>query len=379
MFRCDHVGSPVRFRTRTGIFPGLPFTGTLDRGRRVEWWDGETLISYSATADDVAKVRFSMSPLGETVYSFRTLASPSRRSQHQPWVDDILGRLKGVDLRPLRAVIPATGYVPDFLTPAPSGAPASVETELEVVRATEPAHFVDEVAWMLGDTGTPSAWRREAAPLHRRMLDEPEKAIEQITQLLRIYWKLALEPYWQRLYGGLVSDVRSRMRLMENSGAASVFSALNERIGWRDDRLTVRSTYNFEETLGGKGIVLVPSVFCGPDVLTMLPPLQSMIVYPRPGAADIWHHDGQDRRSSLAALLGGVRAAVLEALVMPSSTGELAAQVDVTPGAISQHVSVLRGCDLVTSHRSGQRVIHSLTETGEALVRGAVSTGARSL
>ncbi|MGW1406735.1 DUF5937 family protein [Streptomyces sp. NPDC002403] len=337
------------------------------------------MISYSATADDVAKVRFSMSPLGETVYSFRTLASPSRRSQHQPWVDDILGRLKGVDLRLLRAVIPATGYVPDFLTPAPAGSPGDVESELEAVRATEPAHFVDEVAWMLGDTGTPAGWRREAASLHRKMLDEPEKAIEQITQLLRVYWKLALEPYWQRLYGGLVSDVRSRMRLMENAGAASVFSALNERIGWRDDRLSVRSAYQFEETLGGQGIVLVPSVFCGPEVLTMLPPLQPMIVYPRPGAADIWHHDGQDRHSSLAALLGGVRASVLEALLMPASTGELAAQVDVTPGAISQHVSVLRGCDLVTSHRSGQRVIHSLTETGEALVRGAVSTGARSL
>ncbi|MFD0339552.1 ArsR family transcriptional regulator [Streptomyces sp. NPDC127117] len=335
------------------------------------------MISYSATADDVAKVRFSMSPLGETVYSFRTLASPSRRSQHQPWVDDILGRLKAVDLRPLRAVIPATGYVPDFLTPAPTGTPASVDVELEMVRATRPAHFVDEVAWMLGDTRTPATWRREAAPLHRKMLDEPEKAIEQITQMLRVYWQLALEPYWQRLYGGLVSDVRSRMRLMENSGAASVFSALNERISWHDDRLTVRSAYEFEETLGGQGIVLAPSVFCGPDVLTMLPPLQSMIVYPKPGAADIWHHDAQDRSSSLAALLGGVRAAVLEALVLPSSTGELAAQVDVTPGAISQHVSVLRGCDLVTSHRAGRRVIHSLTETGEALVRGAVSSGFR--
>lgn len=68
---------------------------------------------------------------------------------------------------------------------------------------------------------------------------------------------------------------------------------------------------------------------------------------------------------------GTVRAAVLEALVTPASTGELAAKVDVTPGAISQHVSVLRGCDLVTSHRSGRRVFHSLTETGEALVRGA--------
>ncbi|WP_338778186.1 metalloregulator ArsR/SmtB family transcription factor [Streptomyces sp. DG1A-41] len=299
------------------------------------------------------------------------LASPERRRQHQPWVDDVLHRLKGLDLRPLRAVIPPAGYVPDFLTPPPTSTPSSFENELEVVRATHPSQFVDELAWTVGDTGTPLAWRREMAPLHQQMLDEPEKAVRQITQLLRAYWRLALEPSWHKLHGGLVSDIRSRMRVMESSGAASVFSTLNERIGWHDDRLTVRSSYTYEETLGGQGIVLVPSVFCGPDVLTMLPPLQSMVVYPRPAVADIWRHHGEDRPSPLRALLGGVRAAVLEALVTPASTGELAAKVDVTPGAISQHVSVLRGCDLVTSHRSGRRVFHSLTETGEALVRGA--------
>ncbi|MFF9203237.1 DUF5937 family protein [Streptomyces sp. NPDC014986] len=312
-----------------------------------------------------------MSPLGETVYSFRMLASPERRRQHQPWVDDVLHRLKDLRLHPLRAVIPPTGYVPDFLTPAPTGTPSSIEDELEAVRATRPAHFVDEVAWLVGDTGTPAAWRREAAPLHQRMLDQPEKALKQITQLLRTYWKVALEPYWQRLHGGLASDIRSRMRVMQSSGAASVFSTLNERIGWHDDRLTVRSSYAFEETLGGQGIVLVPSVFCGPEVLTMLPPLQPMVVYPRPGVVDLWRHHGEERPSPLKALLGGVRAEVLEALVTPASTGDLAVRIAVTPGAISQHISVLRSCDLITSHRSGQRVIHSLTETGEALVRGA--------
>ena len=333
------------------------------------------MISYAATADDVAKVRFSMSPLGETVYSFRMLASPERRKQNQPWVEDIRGRLKGVDLRPLRAVIPPTGYVPDFLTPPPAvarqGADSGIDRELEAVRATSPTHFVDEVAWMAGDTGTPAAWRQEAAKLHRRMLAEPEKAIRHLTELLRTYWELGLAPYWRRMHAGLQSDIRDRMRVMENSGAASVFSSLNGRIGWQDDRLTVRSAYTFDETLGGQGIVLVPSVFCGPEVLTMLPPLQSMIVYPRPEVAAIWQSHGQERPSPLAALLGNVRAAVVEALAMPASTTELAAEIDVTPGAISQHLAVLRGCDLVTSHRAGRRVIHSLTETGEALIRGA--------
>ncbi|MCZ7460346.1 DUF5937 family protein [Streptomyces sp. WMMC940] len=332
---------------------------------------GAVLISYGVTVRDVARVRFSVSPLGETVYSFRMLATPERRRQHQPWVDDVRLKLRGVDLRPLRSVIPPTGYVPDFLTPAPTATHSGIDGELEAVRATSPEHFVDEVAWMAGDQGTPATWRQEAEPLHRRMLAEPEKAIAQLTELLRTYWTLALEPHWRRMHGGLQSDIRARMRVMESAGSASVVSSLHERIAWQDNQLTVRSAYTFHETLGGQGIVLVPSIFCGPEVLTMLPPLQSMIVYPRPGVADLWQNHGQNLTSPLAALLGSVRAAVVVALAVPASTSELAAEIDVTPGAISQHLAVLRGCSLVTSHRAGRRVIHSLTETGEELVRGA--------
>lgn len=271
-----------------------------------------------------------------------------------------------------------TGYIPDFLTPAPTATLSGIDGELEAVRATSPEDFVDEVAWMAGDQGTPAAWRQEAALLHRRMLAEPEKAVAQLTELLFTYWKLAIEPHWRRMHGVLQSDIRARMRVVESAGSASVFSSLHERIGWRDNQLTIRSSYTFHEALGGQGIILVPSIFCGPEVLTMLPPLQSMIVYPRPGVTDLWQNHGQSLTSPLAALLGSVRAAVLVALAVPVSTGELAAEIDVTPGAISQHLAVLRGCSLVTSQRAGRRVIHSLTETGEELVRGAGHSPGRS-
>ncbi|MFJ5533141.1 DUF5937 family protein [Streptomyces sp. NPDC093261] len=335
---------------------------------------GETVIRFSATADDIARVRFSLSALGETVCSIRMLASPERRKRHQPWADDVRARLRTVDLLPLRAVIPPTGYVPDFLTPPPDGSRCrSITEELEMVRSTPSEHFVAEVSWMAADPGTPAAWRQEAAPLHRQMLARPGQAIARITEQLHTYWSLALEPHWRRLHSGLQSDIRSRMQVVESSGAAPVFSSLHPRIAWSDQKLTVRSAYDYQESLGGQGIVLVPSVFCWPEVLSMVPPQQSMIVYPRPGVAELWSRQTPDQPSPLAALLGGVRAAVLEALLVPASTGDLAAAIDVTPGAISQHIAVLRDCDLVMSRRHGRRVIHSLTETGEALLRGAVA------
>ncbi|MEU2622611.1 DUF5937 family protein [Streptomyces sp. NPDC007157] len=334
------------------------------------------MIRFSATVDDIARVRFSPSPLGEAVYSIRMLASAERRRRHQPWVDDVRAKLRTLDLLPLRALIPPTGYVPDFLTPPPDGSgPRRITEELEMVRATPSEHFVAEVSWMAADPGTPVTWRQEAASLHRQMLAQPAQAIARITEQLQTYWDLALEPHWRRLHGGLQSDIRSRMQVIESSGAAPVFSSLHPRIAWRDQELTVRSAYDYQKDLGGRGIVLVPSVFCGPEVLTMTPPQQSMIVYPRPGVEELWHRYATDQPSPLAALLGGVRSAVLEALLVPASTGDLAEAINVTPGAISQHVAVLRECDLVTSRRHGRRVIHSLTETGEALVRGAVAPG----
>jgi len=336
------------------------------------------VIGYKATAEDVARVRFSTSPLGETVHSFRMLFSSARSRQHLPWVNYARAKAKGVDLRPLRAVVPPVGYIPDFLTPAPpsTAVPPRFAEELEVVRSTDPEHFVDEVAWMVADTRIPSPWRSEFGYLHQQMLDDPVQAVKVLTELLDTYWRLVLEPHWRRMYGGLRLDIRTRMRVMESSGAASVFSTLNNRVSWEDDRLTVRSDYAFEADLGGQGLVLMPSIFCGPEVLTMLPPLQSMIVYPRPGAADFWNQP-TDQPSPLASLLGGVRASVVEALVVPASTGELASEISVTPGAISQHIGVLRDCDLVTSQRAGRRVVHSLTETGEALVRGVGMLGSK--
>ena len=106
----------------------------------------------------------------------------------------------------------------------------------------------------------------------------------------------------------------------------------------------------------------------------MLPPLQPMVVYPKQ-ADRLWDPENARNPSPLAALLGSVRAGVLETLVTPSSTTDLAGRLGVTPGAVSQHLGVLRGCDLVIARRVGRRVIYSHTATGEALVLASATQG----
>ena len=130
--------------------------------------------------------------------------------------------------------------------------------------------------------------------------------------------------------------------------------------------MLVNSSYEFQVDLGGQGIVLVPSAFGGGQVLTMLPPLQPMIIYPRllANRPDARAHGGD----ALAALIGPVRAAVLRAAERPTSTSDIATLIGVSPSAVSQHAAVLRGCGLLTSRREGKRVLHFSTPTGDLVL-----------
>jgi len=53
----------------------------------------------------------------------------------------------------------------------------------------------------------------------------------------------------------------------------------------------------------------------------------------------------------------------------PRSTTELARALDLSPGSVSQHLSVLRDAGLVHGHRVGRAVLYLRSPTGESLVQ----------
>ena len=69
-----------------------------------------------------------------------------------------------------------------------------------------------------------------------------------------------------------------------------------------------------------------------------------------------------------AQLLGTVRARLLSALRSPATTTSLARALGVTPGAVSQHLSVLYRGGLVERTRSGRAVLYQATDLGRALL-----------
>jgi DNA-binding transcriptional ArsR family regulator len=84
---------------------------------------------------------------------------------------------------------------------------------------------------------------------------------------------------------------------------------------------------------------------------------------------------GEADRQALPTLLGHTRARVLAALGHTATTGELARLLRVSPASASQHVHALAAADLVRSHRTGNRVLHSLAPLGTALHRGRLPGG----
>ncbi|MGI8334123.1 DUF5937 family protein [Actinomadura scrupuli] len=329
------------------------------------------MIEFIFTPDDVARVRFAYSPLGELAYSVRVLADPSRHALHLPWVRAVRPRLRGLDIAPLLALIPPQGYMPDFLTPPPETPLPDFAAELEVVRATAPDQLVEEVRWVDGDQVVPERIRRAYAQVRRELVADPERSIALLADLLAAYWDLALRPYWRRLRDLLEADVLRRSRALAERGAAGLFAGLHESIRWSGDRLEVDQRYSYRAELEGSGLILSPSAFSWPRVLTMIPPYQPMVSYPPYGVATLWESAPAPPPDALAALLGRGRAALLTALGSPAATTELARRLGVTPGAVSQHLGVLRACGLVVGHRVGRRVLYARTAAGDALAAGS--------
>ena len=82
------------------------------------------MIRLHVSAADISRVRFAISPMWETITSLRTLTSPDGGlAMHQPWRDWVRGRLGGVDLFLLTALVRPAGYFPTSWCPRRHCAP----------------------------------------------------------------------------------------------------------------------------------------------------------------------------------------------------------------------------------------------------------------
>jgi DNA-binding transcriptional ArsR family regulator len=318
------------------------------------------------SVDDLARTRFAISPMSELIAGLRLLHEPARAGPHLPWVREALRPAK--ELGVLRALTPDSGYVPDFLTPPATSPLASFTDELERVRETPPDVVQREVLAVFRG--------RRRPPAVDELLAEPRRGLDRLASTLDTWWRTVVEPHWSRVRSLLEADLAHRARLLTEGGPERLFADLHHTARRHADRLEVRTVFDARVPLAGRGLVLVPSAFYWQGVGPIIdPPWQPTLIYPARGVELLWRPGREAGPQALANVVGRSRAALLNALDAPRSTTELARQLDLSPGAVSQHLSALRAAGLLTAARHGRAVLYVRTPLADRLHGVAQSRG----
>jgi DNA-binding transcriptional ArsR family regulator len=313
----------------------------------------EGVIAYRFGARDLLRVRFAASPLIEVFASFEALRAPERHPEHEPWTQWARSRLEGADTSLMAAASPLrTGYRPDFINPPPDRPRTTLSRELMRLRRTPRARVARELAWAYPDAEPPAI--------------DLDLLVAQVAR----YFNRVLAPHWPRIEAAIEAEFSLRGRRLAREGAAAAFSDLHPAVRFHDDALLIDRAYEHHVELGGRGLLLVPSIFVAPDVWAMTdPPWQPSVLYAPPGVAELWAPPARDREAALAGLLGRRRAEVLAGLATPVSTLDLAARLRASPAGVSAHLKALREAGLVLGRREGRAVLYARTPLGDALLR----------
>ncbi|MET7753769.1 DUF5937 family protein [Streptomyces sp. NPDC005389] len=314
---------------------------------------------------DPLRIRFAISPLWETHSAVRVLARPGKQGYHLPWMRRIASAARELDLGPLHLLMPLHGHSPDFLYPPPLGPAASFEDEMAAVRETDPALALDDFERALADT--PGA---AGTAEGRRLLADPAGAVLRLAELLQAAWEALIAPDWPRLRALLEADVAYHSRRLAEGGLERLLDELHPAFAWDAETATLEVAYHGEHIrpLDGQGLVLMPSVFIWPDVVSGFdPPWQPTVVYPARGIGGLWSEAGDRTPEALGRLLGPVRADVLCALAEPMGTTALSHLLGRAPSTVSAHLAVLRDAGLLTSRRYGHQVLYERTPLGIAV------------
>ncbi|MEU9961659.1 DUF5937 family protein [Streptomyces sp. NPDC050982] len=316
--------------------------------------------------DDLLRCRFAVSPLWETQEAVRTLNRPERHGYHAHWLRRTRSAATELDLTPLWLLMPRRGHTPDWLGPPPLGPSATFDEEIAAVRGADPEAAREDTALALADT--PGALE---SPRGQALLADPVRMIQELTDLLAAAWRALVEPDWPRLRALLEADVVFHSRRLAEVGLGGLLSELDRRFAWDAGTLTIDVKGEHIRELGGQGLVLMPSVFSWPDVVSGFePPWQPTLVYPARGIAGLWAEPSDRTPEALAAILGRGRAAVLTALDDPATTTGLAHRLGLAPSSVSAHLSALRDAGLLVSRRYGHQVLYERTPLGIALASG---------
>jgi DNA-binding transcriptional ArsR family regulator len=328
------------------------------------------VITIPLGTEDLSRIRFAFSPVWETVASVRVVAKGGH-GVHRPWLRRVAPVLTGPDLDLLRALVPPTDYIPDFITPAPPRRSTGFESGLDAIAQT-PLPVVEAELRQLAD-GWPSRTLDE-------LIADPEAGVVRIVDALRSYWHRVLEPDWPRIRALHTEDLAYRLEELAAGGVHRLFRTLHPSVGFTGDLVQIDRPYTCHgEPMPGHGLLLVPCVFAWPAALSInAAPHAPTLTYPPRGIGRLWEFRPDTSGSPLADLVGKTRAAIVGLLDLPMSTTQLACQLNLTAPTLSVHLGILRAAGVVNARRDGRAVLYARTPLGDQLLDSGREPVARS-
>ena len=321
------------------------------------------MIEITLAHSDLARVRFAHSPVWELVASLRVLQDPARQLMYGRWLAAARGRLEGLRLELLFALAPTGRYLPEFLFPPPTQPWSDLAVELKQIAASPPAMVRTELDTVWDGQRLPAV----LAPLY----DDPAGQLPAVVAELARYWRAAVEPVWERVRGLCAADLAHRMEQFADGGLARVLANLHPDLAFADELLQVYKPHHCSHRFdgAGSGIVLVPCAFAWPSLsVDCCAVEQPVLIYPPRGVAELWQDTQAEQADPLAALVGRTRATLLATLALPRTTTQLAAQLGLSPPAVSEHLKILKDTALVSAQRRGRMVLYQRTAAATALL-----------
>ncbi|MFB6816744.1 ArsR family transcriptional regulator [Streptomyces sp. NPDC056347] len=324
------------------------------------------MLRFEVSLDDLLRSRFALSPALDLCSLLRSLVGQGRPLP-RAWdarLRPAFERLRRETELDAALALQAPHGGPNFVAPPPRGLNQSWADDLAMIRATPPAVARREFATTA--TG-PSA----RDPRVRAVLDSPD-AVSRIAGAMDRAWHELLAADWPQLRAICERDVVHRVGVIGEHGWATAVESLHPGIAWHEGGIEIDFFRGGTVRLTGDGLLLIPSVFVGHVAAHLEDPWPRTLAYRARGTAALWgEQETVPRPDMLTALVGRSRARLLLALDAPASTSHLARSLAMAPGAVGDHLAILRGAGLLVRARSGRSVLYRRTPLGEALVAGS--------
>jgi DNA-binding transcriptional ArsR family regulator len=306
---------------------------------------------------DFAQLRFAYSPLSEAISSLYMLHSGRVHALHRQWAETAREQLRDLDTTLLRAIVPPVGSV--LTPPLDLNGANTIEHQLQLFADWPPSLLRAELETLWQGLPMPAGARRVATALGT-------------------YWKAVIAPHWDQMRAVLDADIAYRAQQVTLGGISALLKDLHPQLQFHQSAIRINRTGYRNYDLEGNGLLLIPCVFAGSCL--MFDPgslgLPTMGYRPR-GLGTVWDNNGTipGAEDPLTDLIGPSRTAILRNAELPRTTTDLARELGVSGATISVHLSILKRCGMVTSWRSGRRVLYQRTPLAASILSAVIRPG----